>query len=78
MGRWHLPLIGVLAEDEKRFGQLQLALSPVSPRALSQALKRAVALNQVRRRLEEDYPPVAIYSLAERARPLANAALDLH
>ena len=76
-GRWHLPLISELAQREKRFGELQNALSPVGPRALSQALKRGIALGQVSRRLEEDYPPVAIYGIADKARPLARAAMTL-
>jgi len=77
IGRWNLPLITQLIDHDKRFGELQQALSPVTPRALSQALKRGMELGQVKRRLEEDFPPVAIYGLADRARPLARAAISL-
>ena len=77
IGRWHLPLLTQLAQKEKRFGELQQALSPVTPRALSQALKRGIALGQVQRRLEEDFPPTALYRLTDKARPLARAATSL-
>lgn len=77
MGRWHLPLITQLVKQEKRFGELQSALSPVSPRALSQTIKRGIALGQVRRQLEEGFPPTATYTITDKARPLAAAALAL-
>ncbi len=77
IGRWHLPLITQLIDQEKRFGELQNALSPVTPRALSLALKRGMALGQVVRRLEADFPPMAIYGITDRARPLALAASAL-
>jgi DNA-binding HxlR family transcriptional regulator len=77
VGRWHLPLITQLIDQEKRFGELQNALSPVTPRALSLALKRSMALGQVERRLEADFPPMAIYGITDKARPLAEAASTL-
>ncbi len=77
IGRWHLPLITQLIDQEKRFGELQNALSPVTPRALSLALKRGMALGQIERRLEADFPPMAIYGITDRARPLALAAIGL-
>lgn len=77
LGRWHLPLITQLIDQEKRFGELQHALSPVTPRALSLALKRGMEMGQVERRLEAEFPPMAIYGIADKARPLARAASPL-
>lgn len=74
--RWTLPAIAVLAAGEARFGGLSEALAPVSPRALSLTLKAALAEGLVTRRLEDSFPPVAIYALAARGRRLAAAMAD--
>lgn len=73
LGRWALPILFALAEGERRFSTLEAGLVPVSPRALSLALKQLLALGLIGRRLEDDFPPTAIYALTERGAALAGA-----
>lgn len=76
-GRWHLPLLAALAGKELPFSTLESQLSPISPRALSQALKRAIALGHVDRRIEAGFPPTPLYRVNDKARPLADEAKGL-
>ncbi|RYD59669.1 MAG: hypothetical protein EOP60_01695, partial [Sphingomonadales bacterium] len=61
--RWSLPVVAGLAPDWSRFGELQARLAPVTPRALSQTLQAMIGHDLVKRRLEDRYPPVALYGL---------------
>ncbi len=74
LGRWSLPVLGSLGAEWRRFSELEQALAPVTPRALSQTLKQLVGHRLVTRRLQESYPPSAIYGATERGRLLASAA----
>ena len=73
LSRWALPAVRRLAEGPARFSALRAALAPVTPRALSLALKQMQAAGLIDRALEESYPPVAIYALTERGSLLARA-----
>ena len=71
--RWSLPVVAGLAPDWTRFGELQARLDPVTPRALSQTLQAMIGHDLVKRRLEDRYPPVALYGLTRRGQDLAGA-----
>lgn len=73
--RWSLPLVASLADDWRRFGDLQARLDPVTPRALSQTIKQMVGHDIVARRLENRYPPLPLYGLTRRGRDLAESVL---
>jgi DNA-binding HxlR family transcriptional regulator len=73
LSRWALPAIRQLTDQPARFSTLRAALAPVTPRALSLALKQMQAAGLVDRALEERYPPIAIYSLTGRGARLAAA-----
>jgi DNA-binding HxlR family transcriptional regulator len=73
--RWGLPLVAGLAPDWSRFGELQTRLAPVTPRALSQALQTMIGHDLVKRRLEDRFPPVALYGLTGRGQDLAGTIL---
>ncbi|MGQ0588703.1 MAG: winged helix-turn-helix transcriptional regulator [Sphingosinicella sp.] len=73
LGRWALPILFALASGERRFSTLEAELTPVSPRALSLALKQLLALGLIDRRLADEFPPAAIYSLTARGQRLAEA-----
>jgi DNA-binding HxlR family transcriptional regulator len=73
--RWGLPLVAGLAPEWSRFGELQTRLSPVTPRALSQTLQTMIGQDLVQRRLEDRFPPVALYGRTGRGRDLAGAIL---
>lgn len=70
--RWSLPVVAGLP-DWTRFGELQTRLAPVTPRALSQTLQAMIGQDLVKRRLEDRFPPVALYGLTGRGQDLAGA-----
>lgn len=75
LGRWALPLVAAMAQrDWMRFSQLQAMLEPITPRALSLALKQLLRQDLLERRLEESYPPLPFYRLTSRGALLAEAA----
>lgn len=71
--RWGLPLVVGLAPEWSRFGELQMRLAPVTPRALSQTLQAMIGHDLVTRRLEDRFPPLPLYGLSGRGRDLAGA-----
>ena len=73
MPRWSLPLIARLGHDRARFSALKTALQPVTPRALSLTLKQMLSVDLIDRRLEAEFPPVAIYGLTGKGAALAQA-----
>ncbi len=73
LSRWALPAVNRLAQGPCRFSTLRAALAPVTPRALSLALKQMQAAGLIDRTLEESYPPIAIYALTARGERLARA-----
>lgn len=73
MPRWSLPLIARLGRDRARFSALRDSLLPVTPRALSLTLKQMLSVDLVDRKLQAEFPPVAIYGLTGKGRALAEA-----
>jgi DNA-binding HxlR family transcriptional regulator len=63
--KWSLPIVSRLAAGADRFGELRGDLDGVTPRALSQALKRLVNTGLVERAVDDTYPPVSRYRLTE-------------
>ena len=74
LGRWSLPVLGALGPGWRRFSEIEHALAPVTPRALSLSLKQLVGQRLIARRLQESYPPTAIYGATDRGKVLAGAA----
>lgn len=66
--RWSLPLIANLANGRARFGELQLRLAPITPRALSQTLRRMSDRSIIKRDGETPY-----YVLTDTGQELARA-----
>lgn len=71
LGRWSLPLLLSLDRSWKRFSTLQAELRPVTPRALSLTLKQMLEVRLVDRRLEDRFPPLALYGLTLRGQGFA-------
>lgn len=72
LSRWTLPVARGLGEWT-RFNALQLRLAPVTPRALSLTLQAMIGQDLVTRRLEDRFPPMALYGLTGRGAELAGA-----
>lgn len=69
--RWSLLVLRALAGGCERFNQLERALRPATPRALSQTLQSLVANDLVGREVEDGFPPSSRYRLTDRGRKLA-------
>jgi len=67
--KWSVPVL-VALERPARFSELRASLPGVTPRALALALKDLQAAGLVKRRLEDAYPPTAIYVATPAARRL--------
>lgn len=74
LGRWSLPVLSALGPRWRRFSEIEQTLAPVTPRALSLGLKQLVGQELIERRLQESYPPTALYGATRRGLLLAKAA----
>jgi DNA-binding HxlR family transcriptional regulator len=66
--KWALPILFAIADRQGRFSELKARLAPITPRALSEELKRLVATGLIERKILGGFPPVSIYRLAPGAR----------
>jgi DNA-binding HxlR family transcriptional regulator len=73
LGRWTLPLVKGLDRRWRRFSALEAELAPITPRALSLALKGMIGRGLADRRLEDAFPPLPLYGLTARGQALARA-----
>lgn len=73
LGRWALPVVGLLDRRWERFSWMEDRLSPISPRSLSLALKQLLEVRLLDRRLEDSFPPRPLYGLTGRGQRLARA-----
>jgi DNA-binding HxlR family transcriptional regulator len=67
--KWSLPVLAAL-QRPARFSELRAAVPGVTPRALTLALKDLQAAELVERRVEDAYPPRAVYSPTPLGRKL--------
>jgi DNA-binding HxlR family transcriptional regulator len=67
--KWSLPVLAAL-QRPARFSELRAAVPGVTPRALTLALKDLQAAQLVERRVEDAYPPRALYSTTAQGRRL--------
>lgn len=77
IGKWHLPLLVALGDGTARFAELEERLAPVTPRALSQQIKRSVDAKTVLRIIQPAYPPVALYRVNDEAMALRDRAVAI-
>lgn len=67
--KWSLPVLAALPQPA-RFSDLRAAVPGVTPRALALALKDLQAAELVERRIENSYPPRALYAPTAQGRRL--------
>jgi DNA-binding HxlR family transcriptional regulator len=65
--KWSLPVLAAL-RGPARFSELRAAVRGVTPRALAIALKDLQGAELVARRIEDAYPPRAVYTPTRRGR----------
>src|ERR671913_2419256 len=69
-GKWTLLLVRELAEGCSRFGELERALTGISPRTLSLRLRALEEEGIVRRTTYAEVPPRVEYALTEKGEAL--------
>lgn len=68
--KWTMLILHNLFEDKKRFGELQRALSPISPKTLSQRLDELEKENIIKRKVFTEIPLHVEYSLTKKGESL--------
>lgn len=69
---WTLMIVYALMSGTKRFGELLETMSNVSPKTVSQRLKKLEEIGFVQRQAYAEIPPRVEYSLTERGLALAD------
>jgi DNA-binding HxlR family transcriptional regulator len=69
-GKWTLLVIRDLAEESRRFCELERSLAGISPRTLSLRLRTLEGEGIVERTTYPDVPPRVTYSLTDKGRDL--------
>lgn len=76
-GKWTLLVIRDLAEDSRRFCELERSLSGISPRTLSLRLRALEEEGIVERHTYPEVPPRVEYALTEKGRALVPLIEDM-
>src|SRR3954471_14676157 len=69
-GKWKIPIIVALSEGNKRFGELQRAVTGIAPKVLSNELKMLELNGFVVRRVYDTIPVSVEYELLEYSNTL--------
>lgn len=77
-GKWSILILCILAENEfTRFNEIGKALPDISPKVLSETLKKLECDHLIERRLYAEVPPRAEYSLTALGRSLIPVLAEL-
>jgi DNA-binding HxlR family transcriptional regulator len=69
--KWVLAILASLLEGTKRFGELSRELEQISPKMLTQQLRKMEKDGLVLRKVYAEVPPKVEYSLTEKGRALS-------
>lgn len=72
--KWTILIIGALAENPKRFGELHRKVDGISKKVLTQSLRSLEQDGLVTRTVYPTSPPAVEYALTETGRSLIDAA----
>jgi DNA-binding HxlR family transcriptional regulator len=75
--KWTLPLLHQIIQGNNRFGQLQLALTGLSPKTLMVRLRELEAAGILTRKVFPGYPPHVEYTATERGKALGKVILAM-
>lgn len=75
--KWTLPIVHVLAEEERRFNELRRAVGGAPNNVLSERLKQLEAESLVSRSVADTSPPQVTYELTERGEALARVVDEI-
>src|SRR5262245_39978210 len=69
-GRWKIPILWHLAQETKRFSELQRSVAGITQKMLTQQLRELERDGVVNRRVYPEVPPKVEYSLTPLGRSL--------
>lgn len=77
--KWTMPIMHALAEISQpaRFSQILLSLKSLTPRALSESLKRMEEAGWIVREVTNDFPPSTRYAVTAAGRPYQSLVVSL-
>ena len=75
--KWSPLILGLLFEEDKTFGELELMLAGISPRTLSSRLDKLEAAKIIRREQYCQHPPRYRYCLTEKGRDLRSILVQM-
>jgi DNA-binding HxlR family transcriptional regulator len=76
-GKWRIPIVLSLVYGNKRFGEIQRAISNISPKMLSQELKILEENRIITRKLYDTMPVTVEYSLTPLGSSMKQLLLEL-
>jgi DNA-binding HxlR family transcriptional regulator len=76
-GKWSVLILGLLAEDTKRFNELRRCVQGVTQKVLTQNLRELERLGLISRRIYAEVPPRVEYSLTPLGRSLVKVVDEL-
>ena len=76
--KWTIMILRELCEDTKRFGQIQKALTGISPRTLSARLQELEKHNIIKKKIFKEIPLHVEYSLTPRGNSLKEIIHQMH
>lgn len=75
--KWTLLILHNLFDGTKRFGALQKALSPISPKTLSQRLRELEKMGIIKRKVFSEVPLHVEYSLTTKGQSLEDIFIKM-
>lgn len=69
-GKWTLLILRDLFEDTRRFGELRVSLTGISPKTLTEKLRELEQAGIIKRKIYPEVPPRVEYSLTKRGQNL--------
>lgn len=77
-GKWAIPIIYVLFDNTKRFGEIERSIPNINTRMLVKELKKLEAANVITRKAYATVPPTVEYSLTIKGKKLQPIILELY
>jgi DNA-binding HxlR family transcriptional regulator len=75
--KWVLVILSRLLEGTKRFGELQKEIESISPKVLTQQLRKMEKEGLVQRKVYPEIPPKVEYSLTQKGKALEPVFLQI-
>ncbi|MGN8067785.1 winged helix-turn-helix transcriptional regulator [Mucilaginibacter sp. 22184] len=76
-GRWKLPILYILSKNTRRFGEIQVRVSSISKKVLTNQLRELEADGLISRKQYKELPPRVEYTLTDFGKTLCPLLIDI-